>query len=141
MPQLRDFSLLAARIAIGLVFLVRGFSTVDDLVSAGQGESGLALPPAVLWITALVGIASGLCFALGVVLPVAGASLAVVSLVSLLPASLGSDYYSTAVPATYVVVIALSCMAIGLNGGTFTAQRALAGLRSGDGPLARMRRW
>lgn len=139
MNQLRDISLLVARIVIGLVFVVRAYWLVDNLLFSDSRLFGIddSIPPIVLWLTAVLSVVGGLCFAAGVLLPVAGLILALVTLTSMLPASLATGYYPAGVPATYVLVIAVTCVAIGLNGGALTVHSALARLRSGRAMVSR----
>lgn len=132
MKHLPDASLLAARLVIGITFLSYGTSLLGDTWLATRSFAGMGVPfpGLVMWSAAAVSIVGGLCFMAGIALPVVGVALAVLSLGALVPVDGPEAVYAVVrTPLQYVLITAFACLALGLNGGRFTAARTLSGRR------------
>ncbi|MGW0246262.1 DoxX family protein [Nocardia goodfellowii] len=72
----RDFALLLARIAVGVVFIAHGWQKLDtngiDATAMFFDQAGVPAATAAAWFAALVELVGGAALILGVAVPIAG---------------------------------------------------------------------
>lgn len=132
--RLRDLTILLARLAVGVTFLLHAYQKLVingmDGVSAGFEKMGIPLPAAAAWFTALVELCGGLALVLGVLLPVAGVLLAAVMVGAAVTAHPGA-FFATDGGFEYVLVLAVTSLALGFSGSNYTVS-ALFGSRESE---------
>ncbi|MBE9376378.1 DoxX family protein [Saccharopolyspora sp. HNM0983] len=129
MPQLRELTLLLARVVIGATFLAHAY---QKLVTNGMGatatgfaEMGIPLPTAAAWFAMLVEGLGGIALVLGALLPVAGVLLAAVMLGAWAIAHTGAGFYVTDGGFEYVLVLAVVSLALGFSSPRYALDTAL----------------
>ncbi len=129
MTKTRDVLLLIARIGIGVVFIAHGLQklAIDGMsaTAAGFVEMGVPLPTLSAWVAALIELLGGVSLILGLLLPVFGVLLAADMVGAGLIAHIGSGFFATDGGFEYVLVLALTSLALGFCGGRFALDRKL----------------
>ncbi len=131
MPQppswLRDLALLLARATVGLVFIAHGVQKLVQWGISGTASSfaemGVPMPTAGAWAAALVETLGGLALLTGAALPLAGVLLACTMVGAWLVAHTGQGLFVTDGGFEYVLVLAVTALALGFNGGAYALDR------------------
>jgi putative oxidoreductase len=90
-PGMKNFGLLALRIAVALVFITAGWAKLGDMTAtvAAFGDMGVPLAGFSAWLVALVEFAGGIGILLGIFTKFWSALLAITMIVALLLVHLG----------------------------------------------------
>ncbi|GAA2664830.1 MULTISPECIES: DoxX family protein [Actinosynnema] len=130
---IRDTAALIGRIGVGAVFVAHGWQKVSEWGMDGTAAAfeGMGIPAPALsaWFAALVELIGGTLLIVGAGLPFVGVLLAVpvlgaLFLVHLPNGLLGEGGYEL------VLVLAVSALALGFNGGRFSVDHLIRGKRS-----------
>ncbi|MBA8825880.1 putative oxidoreductase [Saccharopolyspora lacisalsi] len=140
MPQptqwARDLALLLARIAVGIVFIAHGLQKFLQWGIGGTAGSfegmGIPLPGASAWAAALIETLGGVALLVGLALPVAGVLLALNMLGALFLVHFGQGFFASGNGIEYVLVLAVTALALGFNGGGYALDRAFTTGRGRD---------
>ncbi|GGM66256.1 membrane protein [Longimycelium tulufanense] len=124
----RDLVLLLARVALGAVFIAHGWDKLankgmDNVTTAFEGME-IPMPALSAWFAALVELVGGAALIAGLLLPLAGVLLAANMLGALFLVHLEGGLF---LPQgyEYVLVLAVTALALGFNGGRFSLDRVL----------------
>lgn len=131
MQQLREITLLVARVVVGVTFLAHAYQklVINGIGATTEGfaEMGVPLPGAAAWFAVLVESLGGLALVLGALLPVAGVLLAAVMLGAWVSAHSGAGFYVADGGFEYVLVLAAVSLALGFSGPRWAVDTALPG--------------
>lgn len=131
--QARSISLLLARVAIGVIFLVHGYQKFATMGLAGTTEFfesiGIPLPGVATPLVAALEVAGGIALILGVALPIAGTLLALDMVGAILFAHLSAGFSVAEGGYEFVLALAAASLAIGFTGGGALALDTLLGRR------------
>ncbi|MET8007936.1 DoxX family protein [Nonomuraea glycinis] len=138
--QARNVSLLLARVAIGVIFLVHGYQKFATMGIAGTTKFfesiGIPLPGLAAPLVAVLEVAGGIALILGVALPIAGTLLALDMVGAILFAHLPAGFSVAEGGYEFVLALAAASLAIGFTGGGALALDAVLGRRRGAASLS-----
>jgi len=130
-PQgVREFFLLVARLAIGVVFFAHGwqkfFSNGMDAVTNAFAQAGIPLPVISAWFTALVELIGGAAFILGLLMPLVSILFAVVMAGALVFVHAKAGLFAP-VGYEYVLVLGTAALAVGFSGSKYSVDGMVSG--------------
>lgn len=125
----RDLIVLVARVVVGAVFVAHGLQKFLGWGISGTASSfeqmGIPLPGVSAWVAALVETIGGLALVMGAALPVAGLLLALTMVGALVFNHLPNGFFASGGGVEYVLVLAVTALALGFSGGAYTVDNAL----------------
>ncbi|HEX5597239.1 MAG TPA: DoxX family protein [Micromonosporaceae bacterium] len=128
---LRDFAMLVARVAVGVIFIAHGWQKLTewglDGTAASFDQMGVPLPAASAWFAALVELVGGVALVVGLVVPVAGLLLALDMLGAFLIVHVDNGVFVNA--NGFELVLALGAAALllaAVGAGRFSLDRVIA---------------
>ncbi|WP_016697637.1 DoxX family protein [Actinoalloteichus spitiensis] len=128
MSMIKDITLLVARLAVGLAFVAHGwdkFSNGIGNVASGFDAMGVPLPEVSAWVTAVGELVGGAALVLGLGLPAAGVVLAGLMAGAAFFVHIGSGFFASEGGVELVLVLGVSALALGFNGGSYAVDRLL----------------
>lgn len=131
-PQgVREFFLLVARLAIGVVFFAHGwqklFSDGMDAATGMFANFGIPFPGISAWFTALVELIGGTAFILGLLMPLASILFAVVTAGALVFVHAKAGLFAQAGGYEYVLVLGTAALAVGFSGSRYSVDGMVSG--------------
>lgn len=120
-PWVKDFGLLALRLAIGSIFIYAGWMKLSDMAQVVSMFTGIGIPLAgvTAWVVSIAEFIGGIALVLGILTRIAalGLALIMVGAMFIVHISMGFD-----AGAQLVMVIFAGCLALaGTGGGNWKA--------------------
>ena len=130
-PQgVREFFLLVARLAIGVVLFAHGwqkfFSDGMDAVTSTFTQTGIPFPVISAWFTALVELIGGAAFILGLLMPLVSILFAVVMAGALVFVH-GKAGLIAPNGYEYVLILGTAALAVGFSGSKYSVDGMVSG--------------
>lgn len=125
--RFKDVTLLLGRIGVAIVFFAHGMQKWDSGVAgtAGYfGKMGIPLPEVAVVFSMIVELLGSLAFVVGFALPLVGIGYVVVSIGALLSVHIDNGLTGQG-GYELVLVLALTGLALGFNGGRFSMDHLL----------------
>lgn len=128
--SVREFFLLVARVAIGVVFFAHGwqkfFTYGMDAVTSNFTQAGIPLPEISAWFTTLVELIGGAAFILGLLTPLVSILFAVVMAGAFVFVHVMAGFFAPA-GYEYVLVLGTAALAVGFSGSKYSVDGMVSG--------------
>ncbi len=130
-PQsVREFFLLVARVAIGVVLFAHGwqklFTNGMDTTTGMFAQLGIPLPEISAWFTALVELIGGAAFILGLLMPLVSILFAVAMAGALVFVHAKAGLFAPA-GYEYVLILGTAALAVGFSGSKYSVDGMISG--------------
>lgn len=129
----RDVVLLLARLVVGVVFVAHGLQKFLQWGVGGTAsafaEMGVPASNAAAWAAALIETLGGAALIVGLALPLAGTLLAATMIGAVVFAHLGNGLFASSGGFEYVLVLAVTALALGFGARAYSLDGAMRGTR------------